>query len=218
MRIRGLSERDSGDKSRNSDLLNEQIDALRRRRRLRVSLDRRIDRRGEIVRVRDLDRLHRRASAFAVGIHLSSAIRCNESRGWYAGSALSHCTGGSCQSIHRLAIDDVVGMIVLKQKASLHYGLPPPPAPQPPSPWSSILWGDDRRPRGRRRVACGARVTQLREKVTAKVSSRAHQEAPAKLLISEFGRSRQLSAVPLVILVILVETSERESESCRERR
>ncbi|EFN83927.1 hypothetical protein EAI_09596 [Harpegnathos saltator] len=61
-------------------------------------------------------------------------------------------------------------MIVLKQKASLHYGLPPPPAPQPPSPWSSILWGDDRRPRGRRRVACGARVTQLREKVTAKSS------------------------------------------------
>ncbi|XP_029158131.1 protein phosphatase Slingshot homolog 2 isoform X1 [Nylanderia fulva] len=60
-------------------------------------------------------------------------------------------------------------MIVLKQKASLHYGLPPPPAPQPPSPWSSILWGDDPRPHGRR-IACGVRVTQLRNKVIAKDS------------------------------------------------
>ncbi|TGZ39041.1 Protein phosphatase Slingshot [Temnothorax longispinosus] len=62
-------------------------------------------------------------------------------------------------------------MIVLKQKAPLHYGLPPPSPPQPPSPWSSILRGDDRRPRRRgRRVACGERVTQLRDKVTAKDS------------------------------------------------
>ncbi|XP_018396114.1 PREDICTED: protein phosphatase Slingshot homolog 2 isoform X1 [Cyphomyrmex costatus] len=62
-------------------------------------------------------------------------------------------------------------MIVLKQKAGLHYGLPPPSPPHPPSPWSSILRGDDRRPRRRgRRVACGVRVTQLRDKVIAKDS------------------------------------------------
>ncbi|XP_070169933.1 protein phosphatase Slingshot isoform X1 [Polyergus mexicanus] len=60
-------------------------------------------------------------------------------------------------------------MIVLKQKTSLHYGLPPLPASQPPSPWSSILWGDDPRLRGRK-VACGIRVTQLRNEVTAKDS------------------------------------------------
>ncbi|EGI65203.1 hypothetical protein G5I_06381 [Acromyrmex echinatior] len=61
-------------------------------------------------------------------------------------------------------------MIVLKQKAGLHYGLPPPSPPQPPSPWSSILRSDDRRPRRRgRRVACGVRVMQLRNKVIAKV-------------------------------------------------
>ncbi|KYM85313.1 Protein phosphatase Slingshot [Atta colombica] len=61
-------------------------------------------------------------------------------------------------------------MIVLKQKAGLHYSLPPPSPPQPPSPWSSILRGDDRRPRRcGRRVACGVRVTQLRDKVIAKV-------------------------------------------------
>lgn len=62
-------------------------------------------------------------------------------------------------------------MIALKQKAPPHhYGLPPPPTVQPPSPWSSILWGDDRRAR-KRGLACGARVTQLRERVTAKVRS-----------------------------------------------
>ncbi|KAG7209402.1 hypothetical protein KM043_015496 [Ampulex compressa] len=60
-------------------------------------------------------------------------------------------------------------MILLKQKSALLYGLPPPPAPKPPSPWSSILWGDDRQSRGRR-TACGVRVMLLRDKVTAKDS------------------------------------------------
>ncbi|KAI4486600.1 hypothetical protein M0804_005970 [Polistes exclamans] len=61
-------------------------------------------------------------------------------------------------------------MILLKQKNAIHYGLPPAPAPKPPSPWSSILWGDERRPRGGK-TARGARVMQLRDKVTAKVDT-----------------------------------------------
>lgn len=58
-------------------------------------------------------------------------------------------------------------MILLKQKSVVLYIVPPPTAPEPPSPWSSILWGDDRRPRTR--VARGNRVMQLRNKVIAKV-------------------------------------------------
>lgn len=77
------------------------------------------------------------------------------------------------------------GMIVLKQKAALHYGLPPPSPPQPPSPWSSILRGDDRRPRRRgRRVAYGVRVTQLRDKVIAKVRLHAGQSPVISLIVS----------------------------------
>ncbi|KAF7390272.1 hypothetical protein HZH68_012129 [Vespula germanica] len=60
-------------------------------------------------------------------------------------------------------------MILLKQKNAIHYGLPPTPAPKPPSPWSSILWSDERRPRGGK-TARGARVMQLRDKVIAKDS------------------------------------------------
>ena len=58
-------------------------------------------------------------------------------------------------------------MILLKQKSAVLYVLPPPSAPEPPSPWSNILWGDDRRHRPR--VARGTRVMQLRNKVIAKV-------------------------------------------------
>lgn len=60
-------------------------------------------------------------------------------------------------------------MILLKQKNAILYVLPPPSAPKPPSPWTSIFWGDDRRPRTR--VARGTRVMQLRNKVIAKVRS-----------------------------------------------
>ncbi|KYN21252.1 hypothetical protein ALC57_06350 [Trachymyrmex cornetzi] len=83
-------------------------------------------------------------------------------------------------------------MIVLKQKAGLHYGLPPPSPPQPPSPWSSILRGDDRRPRRHgRRVACGVRVTQLRDKVIAKVRFHA-------------GRARCRASIPLRSFLLAV--------------
>ncbi|XP_046426700.1 protein phosphatase Slingshot homolog 2 isoform X2 [Neodiprion fabricii] len=35
-------------------------------------------------------------------------------------------------------------MILLKQKSSVLYVLPPPSAPEPPSPWSTIFWGKDK--------------------------------------------------------------------------
>ncbi|KYN02194.1 hypothetical protein ALC62_06977 [Cyphomyrmex costatus] len=86
-------------------------------------------------------------------------------------------------------------MIVLKQKAGLHYGLPPPSPPHPPSPWSSILRGDDRRPRRRgRRVACGVRVTQLRDKVIAKVRFHAGRAWNSRL--SQIEAIKPLRTIP----------------------